>query len=275
MSIPTLNELINNLRKNENQFIDIDTLNNSGKVPAYLYRGERKLYKTVTSSEYRFNNNPEISLILKKEVHDILDECVKTMKKARYDIELMSSLLQHYGFPTPLIDTTASLKVAASFAAHKNEEEKGRLLVYAMEKICEDCYVINLDDHQIPARRPKRQKGYTIFHKSFNGLSKEFNEIQPEIFEFQGTAFDIKKYDRNAYYCGSLKNDPVSGFLNDLIFRKVLDEKGVLNGIKISEETKVWINDKIPWCDYPRSIKINETGTKNTLPDFEKFLLYT
>jgi hypothetical protein len=271
MGTPSLNELINTLGGNENQFTDIDTLNYSGKVPAYLYRGESKLYETVKSSEYRFKNNPDICPILKREVLFIMEECAKTMRECGYPVELMSSLFQHYGFPTPIIDTTSSLKVAASFAAHKNGMQKGRILLYKMEELVKDCYVINLDNDQIPARRPKRQKGFTIFHKQFNFHFSNLDEIKPEIFVFQGTESDIKKYDKNDYYCDSLKNDPVSGFLNDLIFRKVLDENGVLNGQKISEDTKIWIDDKIPWCEYPRSVQRDQSGNKVTIPDFENF----
>ena len=271
MITPSLDELINNLRSKEMQLTDKDTYNHTGKVPSYLFRGERKKYDTITSTEYRFKNDPKISLTVKQEVFRIMERCCKRMEECGYPIELMSSLLQHYGFPTPLVDVTSSLDVAASFAAHNNGQKKGRILVYRMNELVRNCFVINLYDDSIPAQRPRRQNGFTIFHKSYNGLSDSFDKIRPTIFEFKGTMSDIKKYDKNNYYCGGLDSDPVSGFLNDLVFRSVIDEKETLNGIMILEETKIWIDTKVPWCEYPRSVKKDEKGNLATFPDFKRF----
>lgn len=271
MVTPSLDELVNNLKSKEMQLTDKDTYNHTGKVPSYLFRGERKIYDTITSTEYRFKKNPKISHSVKKEIFRIMEKCCKKMKGYGYPIELMSSLLQHYGFSTPLVDVTSSLDVAASFAAHKNRQKKGRILVYRMNELVRNCFVIDLCDDSIPAQRPRRQKGFTIFHKNYNGFSDSFDKIRPDIFEFQGTMSDIKKYDRNDYYCSGLDSDPVSGFLNDLVFRSVIDEKGNLNGIMISEETKIWVDTKVPWCEYPRSVEKDKKGNLSTFPDFEKF----
>jgi hypothetical protein len=271
MSTLSLDELIKSLRSKEMQLTDEDTYNHTGKVPSYLFRGERKIYDTITSTEYRFKNSSTISSNVKDEILLIIKKCSKTMKECEYPIELMASLLQHYGFPTPIVDVTSSLDVAASFAAHNNRQKKGRILVYKMKELVTNCVVIDLSDDSIPAQRPRRQKGFTIFHEGYNGLSGEFDKIRPTIFEFQGIPSDIIKYDKNKYYCDDLKRDPVSGFLNDLIFRSVLDEKGYLDDIKISEETKICINNKVPWCEYPRSVKEDDKGNLATFPNFKNF----
>ena len=108
---------------------------NSGE---YIYRGESKHFKTVSSNLYRvFLEHKDFDV--ETEQFDIevvqtemLEEAKKYLRRASSDCEILVEM-QHYGGKTNLIDFTTDCFVALFFACEQFASENGRIICQKKE----------------------------------------------------------------------------------------------------------------------------------------------
>lgn len=274
MPLNTLKKVVANLLPHEKQktlIRGIDPTNGEQitlNAPAFLFRGENSLHPTICSSRYRFDRSKSPSRKAKKEIKIIIDELDELLQGYGLPPMWSASLLQHYGFPTEVIDATSSVKVAASFAASGDIGSVGRILVYSLIPLKNNAIVIDLG-HLHWAKRPRRQCGYMIFHRKYENLLEKavINNIAVEEHCFKLTKDDKEKYDQNDFLCGDPSKDPTSGLLHKLIHDVILNE------YLISHETQEWLKKRIPWGPVPMKVVSTDNQGRITQvePDFDKF----
>lgn len=120
---------------------------------------------------------------------------------------LAAGFLQHYGFPTELIDVSSSLEVAAFFAVWANLSGTGAITVFDTCRVTGNCRLIDLTPMSW-ALRPTSQHGYGIFHAQFIDLRESgiVEKIQVHRSEFRLTPEDCVRCIREA---GSIYTDYV------------------------------------------------------------------
>ena len=94
----------------------------------YLYRGEPKCYKRVSSSLYRqcaktMADNFDVTIVQE----EILKEAKRFIREEDDDVILEQ--LQHFGYPTNLIDFTRDYHIALFFACDSQAENDGRVIL--------------------------------------------------------------------------------------------------------------------------------------------------
>ena len=96
----------------------------SGK---YIYRGEPKSHLKVSSSLYR-----QFPAIEGQHFHieSVQDEMLQAAAQfiGHFDKDDVLAQLQHYGYPTNLIDFTADYHIALFFACDGEPQEDGRVI---------------------------------------------------------------------------------------------------------------------------------------------------
>ena len=176
-----------------------------------------------------------------------------------------ASLLQHYGFPTEVVDTTSSVDVAAAFAAaHAMPDTPGRILAYPTKKLSTQAIIIDLSMIAW-ARRPKRQQAYMIFHRKFQNWQNQLLVADLRVVEhrFVCTEGERRRYDQTSALVGPASSDPVCGFLHCLVHDQIIP-----NLAPLPSEVDRWLEDRIPWAVFP----IRESGKKGQYePALDKF----
>ncbi|MFX1376777.1 MAG: FRG domain-containing protein [Promethearchaeota archaeon] len=135
--------------------------------PKFLYRGEAEKYPHTYSSydrllqQNRFNER-EISFLDKaiQYVGHQMNLASFPSGKTQKSSFQIQGYIQHYGFPTRLVDITSSLNVATYFVSKLFIGKQGRFCIIDIKKIKQPNKIIKLD--RAEARRPKFQEGYTI-----------------------------------------------------------------------------------------------------------------
>ena len=99
----------------------------------YLFRGEPKCYRLVSSSLYR-----EFPDIEEQHFHigTVQDEMLEAAREfvGDGDKDELLAQLQHYGYPTNLIDFTTDYHVALFFACDADAKENGRVILVRQSK---------------------------------------------------------------------------------------------------------------------------------------------
>ena len=119
---PTLAKLVQELRPLESSTIHRTVVDpttgrhSKATIPAFLFRGESKVYPSIYSSCGRFRMNTTLSDHEKAIVNHIAASLDKLLRDKGLHPMASAALLRHYEFPTEIIDTTSSIDVAASFA---------------------------------------------------------------------------------------------------------------------------------------------------------------
>ena len=86
---------------------------------------------------------------------------------------LSAGLMQHYGWPTELIDASASLCTAAFFArCGASGSGRGALAVIDIETLRENGVIVDLSEHP-HANRPKWQRAYGVWHSEHRDLKRQ------------------------------------------------------------------------------------------------------
>lgn len=180
-----------------------------------LFRGQTKDYRrqggtTLQASIYRpapqRNGHPD-SKLLKERFHTleraekILMERYSLLDEDEGDIEvyrvLRWAILQHYEIcPTPLLDVTHSLRIAASFASLESKKRFGYLYVLGVPNLSgtitvsveEGLQIVRLSGVCPPsALRPHLQQGYLL------GLYPEMSIVgRKEVFDFYEIDFGLR-----------------------------------------------------------------------------------
>ena len=93
----------------------------------YIYRGEPKYYKKVSSSLYRQFPDIERQYF---HIESVQDEILLAASQfiGQFDKDDVLAQLQHYGYPTNLIDFTADYHIALFFACDGEPQEDGRVI---------------------------------------------------------------------------------------------------------------------------------------------------
>ena len=276
---PTLAKLIQKLRPLVSSTLKRIVVNpmtgasSEETIPAFLFRGESRVYPSICSSRHRFEQDTRFSKHEKSIINYIggkLDELLQQM-----GLHSMGSaaLLQHYRFPTEVIDTTSSIDIAASFAISGGISNKpGRILLYPMDSLMENAIVIDLSIIYW-SRRPLHQRGFMIFHADYQDWQHErlIDDVHVEEHRFIGSEEDRQCYDKTANLIGLPTRDPVSGLLNKLVHDIVLSDKPPL-----PKKVADWLDDRIPWAEFPcRVVSKGPKGRpKEIEPDFSQFATF-
>ncbi|MCG8574530.1 MAG: hypothetical protein MI810_06565 [Flavobacteriales bacterium] len=233
-----LRQVIEELRKSYNgtfrlRSIDVDTGKEIYKeAPKFLFRAENDHYESTPSSRVRFSGGKDLL-----KVTEFLDSVLRKSLHPMWS----ASLLQHYFFPTEIIDATSDFNIVGAFAVSKNTSGKGRIYIYPLEKLAENCIVIDLSQIKF-ARRPQRQKAYGLFHREYIDFQNPKILDTTEVIEkeFEVDSVDIQLFERDNYLYEQDK-DQVLGLLN-LLIDQVYNEK-------ICAETREWLETNIPWTE--------------------------
>ena len=95
---------------------------------AYIFRGESKCHKKVSSGLYRELETVKVKY---SDIADVQAEIVDTAKEyidEKDKFEILTAL-QHYGGKTNLIDFTTNFNVALFFACYGHPDKPGRVII--------------------------------------------------------------------------------------------------------------------------------------------------
>ena len=166
-----------------------DYLNNKG-----FYYKDRKQKTTVLPSifrpELKEDGLPKYSIRKKtieeryNKLYSLINHINKTNKR-KYRDEYLMCLFQHYEIlPTPLIDITQSLRVAATFALMK--EQKGFVYVFGLPYpnqsisyfVDYDIILLKLQNIVgVNALRPRYQEGYLVGNFPFSNIKDAGDDL--------------------------------------------------------------------------------------------------
>ena len=107
---------------------------------------------------------PGVTLQLLQPVFVDLDN--EMQARLKIDQMLSAGLMQeHYGFPTELMDGSASLETAAIFSRYESgNTDMGAIAVFDMKVLSNSSIVVDISSHP-SAVRPRRQRAYGIYHR--------------------------------------------------------------------------------------------------------------
>lgn len=130
------------------------------------------VYPTICRPDKKIDGSPKYSIRkseIKKRYED-LSKLISLCPWKNYQLEFYYALFQHYNiFPTPLIDITQSLRVAATFALRKSK--KGFIYVFGLPYPNQSIsyyldlgiVLVKLQNVVLPtAKRPRYQEGYLV-----------------------------------------------------------------------------------------------------------------
>ncbi|MBC6402641.1 MAG: tetratricopeptide repeat protein, partial [Hyphomonadaceae bacterium] len=106
----------------------------------YIFRGEPREYKKVSSGIYRFSEDLGVTLGDSFRPMDMERVYVERVKRLGHyspgtsNVEILTDL-RHYGGPTTLIDFSHSMLVALFFACNGEPDKDGRLIILSTEGI--------------------------------------------------------------------------------------------------------------------------------------------
>ncbi|GAA3934456.1 DUF262 domain-containing protein [Chitinophaga oryziterrae] len=251
----SLQELVEYLKKEYPQ----KTIGRNNKpVPQFLYRGERTIDWTNSSTTYSRNlqGQPlfdDVNYLLtgqhpflpyqyqEHSLYHFLREAIYdigVVSKENYEAEIdvyLAGIFQHYGFDTNLLDLTDAMEIAASFAAWGNPGDIGQIMLLETQKI--EGYYYELKGQF--GHRALRQNAYGLLGTvNLDLKSKDFiNGYQPKWFKFILTQQDKNKFTNNEML--NITDDPVVPLI--LEWWELIGEKDS----KVSLEAKCYINKKI------------------------------
>ncbi len=134
-------------------------------MPSFLYRGEVGWFPRCTSRMERVRRGdfPGVTPQLLQSIFVDLDN--EMQARLNIDQMLSAGLLQHYGFPTELMDGSASLETAAIFSRYESGNiDMGAIAVFDIKVLSNNSIVVDLSSHP-RAVRPRRQRAYGICHR--------------------------------------------------------------------------------------------------------------
>lgn len=228
------------------------------EAPAWLFRGERAKFPEAYAGIHRLSSSG-LSTLAQEEVRAVTRRLDSVLQKFGLHPMYSAALLQHYSFPTELLDLTASLDAAAAFAAHNNGGAVGLLMAFPTKNLQKNGIIVDLKGIDF-ARRPRHQNAYVWFHQTqLNLKDAALSELlEPQILFFQGTSKDLQRSEE--YYqqiCGAPHTDPTSGLLNKLLEEFVLvGEHG--KKLSISDEARDWLEEIIPWAPVPMRVSSDD-----------------
>lgn len=151
--------------------------------PRFLFRGQRAVYPSIESTFARVPTT-EMEIGQAYTVYRYAKQICQGLRGYTIDHLDGVAVLQHYGWPTPLIDLTGTLEVAIFFALH-GASAGSRAVIYVVDahKLPEEAIVVDhtflthtLDDGGI-RHRWLRQDGFAVTTRSWRAATdaREFD----------------------------------------------------------------------------------------------------
>jgi hypothetical protein len=127
---------------------------------------------------------------------------------------LAAHFLQHYGLPTPFIDFTARISIAAFFAADGEINQPGIVGVMRSDRAARIGALYNLDMHAW-AERARRQSAYAFAPLKFHDLKSDqaIKKLGALWFRFIRRETDREAFLPAQHRLLDLGSDPVAGLL--------------------------------------------------------------
>jgi hypothetical protein len=206
------------------------------EVPAFLYRGESRVYVTTIASMSRMRSDDAIPLRVRKVLESVSQQLDEDLQKFwNLHPMLSAGFLQHYGMPTELLDTTSSLETAAFFGSFGDVGSKGLICVMLVAFIANKSIIIDLTQHPM-AERPRRQSAYAFFHHQYRDIKDPhcIDELQLKWFSFTLQESDVAQFRRNDDLLDA-HTDKMAGVL----------QLNLDNFEKMDDEVARWLADHI------------------------------
>jgi hypothetical protein len=203
--------------------------------PQFLFRGESSAYPRTTSSLARLRTSVSMPL---RGLEDIIRVTVGVRLALEEQLELPRLLaegfLQHYGYPTELLDVTADLDIAASFASDLRVGDTGAVCVLQTE-LLQSHMLADLRQHDL-AQRPRRQHALAIRIFGDGDLKhpETVRALDLEWLPFQFKMEDNERFIPDPFLLDA-HSDQVAG-----LAQLVLGEYG-----KIEDTAARWLADRI------------------------------
>lgn len=170
-------------------------------APRLLFRGKANAtWDSMVSSLERLRSE-RLSDFEKGEIAAIASTVDQHLQRMLHLApQALAGFLQHYGFPTELIDVSSSPQVAALFAVWGNLSGSGAITVFGTLQVTRNCTLIDLTVLEW-ALRPPTQAGYGVFHDTFTNLWENasiVDLIQCGRFEFPVVPSDAVRFLQDA-----------------------------------------------------------------------------
>jgi hypothetical protein len=183
-----------------------------------LYRGEAVVYPHSYSLIYRLTTEQQVlplteirylvetldemqtrlNIVLNEiPVYPSAEEALRNAHriKSPHPIEIMGAFLQHYYLPTPLLDLTDDLEIAAKFAAYPADSEGGGLgCIYAIDvtQIIQHGWVV-YSLKQSKADRPRHQCAHSLLLKAGEDIQDETRFPRKLVDKYYFTSTDTER----------------------------------------------------------------------------------
>ncbi len=180
---------------------NVDTSQEQNKV---LLRGENGLFEKTETSMKRFLNFYRMDFYVVSPFIDFEDIYTEYYAD-EYGLEETEALgfLQHYGFPTDLVDLTPSIETTHFFAHYGNKQAKeGCIGVFDIDTVSNYYEIVNLSNYPY-ALRPQKQKAWALRHTK--GIC-DFKSVECDKFfdvrwyKFKKDEADIEKVNKNSEF---------------------------------------------------------------------------
>jgi hypothetical protein len=242
--------------------IDIDSGEKiSHPAPAYVFRGESELNTELLSSRQRLLRNANLSQETKDEIQQLAEHIESFLRSENPHLGPMwaAGILQHYGFPTEIIDATSCIETAAAFAVSKNTSCNGQIFVYSVEQMLNNAIVIDLTPMDF-SRRPVRQKGYAIFDRKYKDLRDPVPTANfgTKVLSFTISDFERQQYDRDAYIYET-HGDPMLNMLGLILDQYYAGKKNQNSGVRN------WLFQNLHWQQVPLNVVSARDGRPTTV----------
>ena len=226
--------------------------------PKYIFRGECGQYPTTVAGQYRPNltslsDGKRITSADRESVTALLPTLADRFTRKDYSMDghFAIGLLQHYGFPTRLVDFTSDPGHAITFAA-AGEASIARVCVLPTDSMLNSVSIINLTEHPW-CERPRRQSAFAVIlpRDCRDFKDRELHSVlRSRWYEFPISDEDRALWRERHIELLRLDNDPSAGFI-----RHHITEYVETNG-KLSPRFTEWLLERIPIM--PRCAEVME-----------------
>ena len=176
-------------------------IDNSREQNKVLFRAENGLFEKTEPSMKRLLDHYKMDFYVVSPFIDF-EEIYTDYYAEKYGLDETEALgfLQHYGFPTDLLDLTPSIETAHFFAHYGNEREKEACIgVFDIETVSNYYEIVDLTNDPY-ALRPKKQKAWVLRHRNFiyNFKSAECDKFfKVSWYKFKKNSDDIINVNKN------------------------------------------------------------------------------
>jgi len=207
-------------------------------APRYLFRGECGDFPATLSAARRPSTYD--SAVSVHELLQLTKALIWRPQQPDFGLDESSALalLQHYGFPTTIIDFTGNLACAFAFAA-KRPSGVGRVAIVPRESLAR---VLDLTEHEW-AERPRRQAAFgLVLPPGIADLKSDSARrcLRISWYQFPVLASDAEFFKRQLQEMVSTHDDPSAGFLR-LFITEYVEARG-----KLSQALTKWLLSRIP-----------------------------